>query len=47
MIGAKAVTRSRHVIFQMPKVAVPCGLFAAILDRIQRFGAPPPLVQRG
>ena len=22
-------------------------LFAAILDRIQRFGVPPPLVQRG
>ncbi len=27
--------------------AVPRELFAAILDRIQRFGVPPPLVQRG
>ena len=46
-IGAKVVTHSRHVIFQMAEVAVPRELFAAILDRIQRFGVPPPLVQRG
>jgi len=26
---------------------VPRELFAAILDRIQRFGVPPPFVQRG
>jgi len=33
--------------FSVPKaeVAVPCDLFAAILDRIQRFGVPPPLVR--
>jgi len=31
----------------MAEVAVPRALFAAILDRIQRFGVPPPLVQRG
>ncbi len=46
-IGAKVVTHSRHVIFQMGEVAVPRELFAAILNRIQRFGVPPPLVQRG
>jgi YD repeat-containing protein len=44
-IGAKVVTHSRYVIFQMANVAVPRELFAAILDRIQRFGVPPPLVQ--
>jgi hypothetical protein len=46
-IGAKVVTHSRYVIFQMAEVAVPRELFTAILDRIQRFGVPPPLVQRG
>ncbi len=46
-IGAKVVTHSRYVIFQMAEVAVPRELFAAILDRIQRFGVPPPLVRRG
>ncbi len=45
-IGAKAVTQSGYVIFQMAEVVVPRELFAAILDRIQRFGVPPPLVQR-
>jgi hypothetical protein len=45
-IGAKVVTHSRYVIFQMAEVAVPRELFGAILDRIQRFGVPPPLVQR-
>ena len=29
------------------EVAVPCELFAAILDRIQRLGVPPPLLRRG
>ncbi len=46
-IGAKVVIHSRYVIFQMAEVAVPRELFAAILDRIQRFGVPPPLVRRG
>jgi hypothetical protein len=46
-IGAKVVTHSRSVVFQMAEVAVPRELFAAILDRVQRFGMPPPLVQRG
>ncbi len=45
-IGAKVVTHSRYVILQMAEVAVPRELFAAILERIQRFGVPP-LVQRG
>ncbi len=31
---------------QMVDVTVPRELFAAILDRIQRFGVSPPLVQR-
>ena len=46
-IGAKVVAHSRYVIFQMAEVAVPPELFAAILERIQWFGVPPPLVQRG
>ncbi len=46
-IGAKVVTHSRYVIFQMAEVAVPRDLLVAILDRIQWFGVPPPLVQRG
>jgi hypothetical protein len=31
----------------MADVAVPRQVFATILDRIQRFGVPPLLVQRG
>ena len=46
-IGAKIVRHSKYVTFQMAEVAVPRELFAAIQDRIQRFGVPPPLVQRG
>ena len=46
-IGPKVVTHSRYRIFPMVEVAVPCALFAAILDRIERFGVSPPLVQRG
>jgi hypothetical protein len=45
-IGAKIVRHSKYVTFQMAEVAVPRELFAAILERIQRFGVPPPLVQR-
>jgi hypothetical protein len=33
-IGAKVVSRSKAVTFQMAEVAVPRRLFAAILDRI-------------
>ena len=46
-IGAKVVTHSRYVIFQMAEVAAPRDLFARILERIQWFGVPPPVVQRG
>ena len=35
----------RHAVGGMAEVAVPRELFAAILDRIQRFGVPPPLLQ--
>ena len=42
-IGAKVVTHSRYVIFQMAEVAVPRELFARILERIRWFGVPPPL----
>ena len=45
-IGAKVVTHSRYVIFQMAEVAVPRDLFARILERIQWFGVPQPLVKR-
>ena len=43
-IGAKVVAHSRHVFFQMAKVAVPRKLFAAILERIQRLRAVPDTV---
>jgi hypothetical protein len=46
-IGAKVVRHAKYVTFQLAEVAVPRELFAAILDRIQRFGVPPPVVQRG
>ncbi len=46
-ISAKVVRHSGYVIFQMAEVAVPRDLFAAILDRIQRLGVPPPLAQSG
>ena len=36
-IGAKVVSHSKYVIFQLAEVAVPRKLFAAILDRIGRL----------
>jgi len=36
-IGAKVVSHSRYVIFQMAEVAVPQTLFRAILDRIRQL----------
>ncbi len=45
--AAKVVRHAKYVTFQMAEVAVPHELFAAILDRIQRFGVPPPLLQCG
>ncbi len=44
-IGAKVARHSKYVTFQMAEVAVPRELFDAILERIQRFGVPPPLLQ--
>ena len=46
-IGAKVVRHAKYVTFQLAEVAVPRELFAVTLDRIQRFGVPPPLVQCG
>ncbi len=39
-IGAKVVTHSRYVVFQMAEVAVPKRLFRAILERIRRLRTP-------
>jgi len=44
-IGAKVVAHSRYVFFQMAEVAVPRGLFRAILERIRRL-RPPETVPR-
>ena len=38
-IGAKVVTHSRYVIFQMAKVAIPLRLFDTILERIRRLAS--------
>ena len=46
-IGAKVVRHASYVTFQLAEVAVPRDLFAAILERLQRFSVPPPVVQRG
>ncbi len=40
-IGAKVVRHARYVTFQMAEVAVPRGLFAAILSRIRRLREAP------
>ncbi len=45
-IEPKAVRDAGYVTFQMAEVAVPREVFVAILERIRRFGVPPPLVQR-
>ena len=44
-IGAKVVSHSGYVIFQMAEVAVPRELFKAILERIGRLWLPPPLMK--
>ena len=44
-IGAKVVSHSSYVIFQMAEVAVPRELFKAILERIGRLWLPPPLMK--
>ena len=45
-IGAKVVRHARYATFQMAEVTGPRELFAAILERIQRFGVSPPLLRR-
>ena len=44
-IGAKVIAHSRYVFFQMAEVAIPRGLFRAILERIRRL-RPPSVVFR-
>ena len=39
-IGAKVVSTARYVVFQMAEVAIPRGLFRAILERIRRLRLP-------
>ncbi len=46
-VGAKVVRHSKNVTFQLAEVVMTSDLFVAILERIQRFGVPPPLMQRG
>jgi hypothetical protein len=40
-IGAKIVRHGRYVVFQMAEVAIPRGLFADILRRIDRLRPAP------
>ena len=37
---------AEYVTFQLAEVAMPRELFAAILERINCFGVPPPLILR-
>ena len=46
-IGAKVVSHSRYVIFQMAEVVVPRTLFREILDRIGRLRSSPELAGLG
>ena len=46
-IRAKAARHRKYVTSRMAVVAVPRELPVAILNRMQRFGTSPPLVQRG
>ena len=46
-IGAKVVTHSRYVVFQMAEVAVPKALFWEILGRIGRLRASPEFAGAG
>ena len=42
-IGAKVTRHSNYVTFQLAEVAVTRGLFAAILEPIERLASPTPL----
>jgi len=46
-IGAKVVSHSRYVVFQMAEVAVPRTLFREILGRIAQLRASPELARAG
>jgi len=46
-IGAKVISHSRYVVFQMAEVAVPKALFWEILDRIGRLRASPEFAGAG
>ena len=46
-IGAKVVSHSRYVVFQMADVAVPRTLFGEILGRIAQLRASPELARAG
>jgi len=46
-IGAKVVSHSRYVVFQMAEAAVPRTLFREILQRIRQLKASPELVRTG
>ncbi len=46
-IGAKVVRHAKHLTFQLAEAGLPRESFAMILDRIRRFGVPPPLVHHG
>jgi len=41
-IGAKVVRHARYITLQLAEVAAPRSPFAAILERVRRFGAAPP-----
>ncbi len=40
-IGGRVVRHARRIVFQLAEVAVPRGLFAAILDRLTRLRLAP------
>jgi hypothetical protein len=44
---AKVVRHAKYVTFQLAEVSVPREVLAALLNRIRRFGVPPPMVRRG
>jgi hypothetical protein len=46
-IGAKVVTHSRYITFQMAELVVPRTLFREILERIRRLRASPELAEAG
>ena len=45
-IGARVARRAEYAMYQRAELAVPLELVAAILDGVQRFSVPRPLIQR-